>query len=353
MDPQDGTVPAPRRPGLPLWRRPAASSEPPAAADEPAGPPADDAPRVLDLSALLADIDGLRLTLQTDLTLAAAALEAGADDLAGELVDGDLGEVRAFAARAGDHLEQLAALDAAQDADDAPVEDEAPVPAPRRVRRMLPAAPLVAAAALLGFFVGVVPERAATPPGPASMTSAALAGYELSRLADAGAPPEALRAAAEELNDEVAVLIAQAAEDPAAAQQAMMLLETTTEVLARQGDTRLLRDVMAEARALRKRLQAALPSVQRPGRIVRPPSRVPMVAVPRIEAAPEQRRPSAAAPKTESSPAPAPKPSPAATTPPPSPSPSASPEPSPTPTEEPDDSPLDPTSPTGAGLPGL
>ena len=344
MEPQDGTVPAPRRPGLPLWRRAAGPVEPAEPVEEP-GPAVEDAPRVLDLTALLSDIDALRLTLQTDLSLAAAALEAGADDLAGELVDGDLGEVRAFAVRAADHLDQLAALDAVQD--EAPV-DEAPVPLRRR-RRMLPAAPLVAAAALLGFFVGVVPDRAGSESsGPAAMTSAALAGYELSRLAEEGAPPEALREAAEELNDELAVLIAQAAEDPAAAQQAMMLLQTTTEVLARQGDTGVLRGVMAEARALRKRLQASLPSVQRPGRPVRLPARVPMVSVPRVEAEPEQRRsgePQPAA-KSESSPAPAPKPSPSATTPPPSPAPSPSPSTSPEPE---DDDPL----PGTPGVPGL
>jgi hypothetical protein len=346
VEPQDGTVPAPRRAGLPLWRRSAARAARPELED--------DASRSPELSALLGDIDALRLTLQTDLTLAAAALEAGADDLAGELVAGDLSQVRAFAARAGVHLDHLAALDDREPE----VAAEAPVVPLRRRRRMLPAAPLVAAAALMGFFVGVVPERTESAPGPATMTSAALAGYELRRLSDEGAPPEALRAAAEELNDELAVLIAQAAGDPAAAQQAMMLLQTTTDVLSRQGDSGLLRGVMAETQALRKKLQAALPTVQLPGRPVRLPARPPLVSVPRPVSQPEQRRSTEPEPepaKAQSSPAPAPKRSPTATTPSPSPSPSPSSSPSSSPSAQPSEEPDDngPLPPTGPGLPGL
>ena len=63
----DSWLPAPRRPGVPLFCRATA------AAPEP---------RVADLSALLGEIDSLRTTLQADLSLAAAALDAGADQLA-------------------------------------------------------------------------------------------------------------------------------------------------------------------------------------------------------------------------------------------------------------------------------
>ena len=121
MDAPDGQVPAPRRPALPLFRRPA-----PTPTELPFAVPGEQAPRVADLSALLGDIDALRLTLQTDLSLAAAALEEGAQDLAAELVDGDLTELRAFAARAG---ERLGRLDA--EAEEA-VPDEVQVVAPLR-----------------------------------------------------------------------------------------------------------------------------------------------------------------------------------------------------------------------------
>lgn len=330
VDAPDGQVPAPRRSG------PARSRRLHTAADISALLPGEDAPRVADLSALLGDIDALRLTLQTDLTLAAAALEGGAPDLAAELVDGDLTEVRAFAARAAGHLARL----------DQPVlpADEIPVAVPLRRRRILSAAPLMAAAAALIGFVAFVPSRDGAAP-ETSMTSATIAGYELDRLAAEGAPDEQLRRAAEELNDELAVLIAQAADDPAAAQQAMLLLEKTTEVLSRQGDSDVLRTVMAETQALRARLREALPVVaQRPVRPVRPVVRAVVPVLPRVQEEPEKERASSPAPqsspKASPSPSPSSSPSPVApAAPSPSPAPETSPEPSqePSPSEQPDD----------------
>jgi hypothetical protein len=209
VDAPDGQVPSPRRPVPPRLRRPTTSE----ATGLPFGVQDEDAPRVADLSALLADIDALRLTLSTDLSLAAAALEEGAQDLAAELVDGDLFEVRAFASRAADHLARLDE----QRADELPA-DELPALVPIRRRRVLSAAPLMAAAAALIGFVAFSPGRAAQAP-ETSLTSAAMAGFELDRLASEGAPDEQLRLAAMELNDELAALIEQAADDPAAAQQ--------------------------------------------------------------------------------------------------------------------------------------
>ena len=308
MDAPDGQVPAPRRPALPRLHRPVTP------ADLGGLLPGEDAPRVPELSALLAEIDALRLTLQTDLSLAAAAVEAGADELAGELVDSDLAELRAFAGRAARHLADL---------DAGSVPDEVEVHRPVRRRRVLSAAPLMAAAAALVGFVTLVPTRGAAAP-ETSMSSAALAGYELTRLASQGAPDEQLRRAAEELNDELAVLIAQAADDPAAAQQALLLLEQTTEVLAGQGDSGVLRTVMAETRALRARLREALPAVAPRPRPLRPVVRTVVPMLPRVQVEPEKERAGAeASPAPKSSPKPSP--SPAAASPTPSPSPAGSP----------------------------
>ena len=306
------------------------------------GPPGDGPSRVPDLAALLQEIGELRTTLQTDLTLAAAALEAGADDLAGELVDSDLASVRTFASRATGHLDALAAQEQ-------PAADVEPVVvlAPRRRRRrlMLPAAPLVAAAAaVLGFVVGVVPEQAPTSP-ETRMTSAAMASWQLSRLADAGAPPEELRAAAEQLNDELAALVARAADDPAAAQQALLLLQTTEDVLSRQGAGGLLAGVLAEAQQLRARLQEALPVVTTRRPVVRPPApdpvpQLPVVVVaPREEPAQQPTQQPAEQPAAE--PAPSSAPSPAAPEQ-PQPQPQPTPEPSSSPAGEPDRGPLVP-----------
>jgi hypothetical protein len=320
VEPDDSQVPAPRQPALPLFRRPAPGTGSPT--DLPGEP---ETPRVPDLSELLADIDALRLTLQTDLTLAAAALEAGADQLAGELVDGDLSEVRAFSARADRHLAALAD----DDAPAAPAEEPEVVPLRPR-RRVLAAAPLVvAAAALLGFVAGVVPERVTEQP-PSTMTSATLASYELNRLVSEGATDEQLRRVAEELNDELAALVAQAANDPVAAQQAMSLLQQTTAVLASQGDSNVLRGVMAEARMLRERLREALPAVAQPARPGRPVVRPVVPVLPR-EPEPEQRRETTKKSEPQSTPkaSPAPKPSPSTAPAPAAPEPEQSSEPRP------------------------
>ena len=298
MDAPEGQVPAPRRPALPRLRR---AARPAAPTSLPFAVPADDAdePRVADLSALLADIDALRLTLQTDLSLAAAALDEGAQDLAAELVDGDLHEVRAFGDRAGARLAQL--------------HDEVlPAVVPLRRRRILSAAPLMAAAAALVGFVAFSPNGGPAPAPETRLTSAAMAGYELSRLASEGAPDEQLLLAAEELNDELAALIAQAADDPVAAQQALMLLEQTTEVLAGQGDSGVLRGVLAETAALRERLRDALPVVTKK-RPARPALRPVLPVVPRVQEEPEKERASSEQPKSSPKPSASPKPSPSPT----------------------------------------
>lgn len=340
MDGRDGQVPTPRRPGLLRLRRVA-----PAAPDRPTSVPSaaqDAAPRVADLSALLREIDSLRLTLQTDLTLAAAALDAGADELACELVDADIAELHGFAARADKSLARLNA------AEQGPAAHHLPVAVPVRRRRMLSAGPaLAAAAAILGFVV-FAPDRG-TPAGDTSMTSAVMAGYELNRLAELGAPPEELREAAEELNDELAELIAQAADDPAAARQALMLLEQTSDVLTRQPDRGVLRDVIAEVSVLRARLRESLPVVRPP---VRPAVRpvVPQAPrVPRVQDKERERPADSAAPK--GSPKPSPKPSPtkaapAAATPSPAPAPTTAPEPRSSASPQPSDEPAGP-------LPGI
>ena len=339
MEPLDGQVPAPRRAALPR-RRPAASP-----VELPFGTPAEDSPRVADLSALLGDIDALRLTLQTDLTLAAAALEADAAGLAVELVDGDLAELRAFGGRAAD---RLAGLDADEvEADVAPA-DEVPAPVALPRRRILSAAPLMAAAAALIGFVAFVPDRGGVQSPETTMTSAAMAGWELNRLAREGAPDEALRLAAMELNDELAELIAQAATDPAAAQQALMLLDSTTQVLAGQDESGVLRDVLAEARALRERLRETLPAVaQRATRPARTVVRTAPTVLPRFEEQPERQRSTTAEASAKPTASPKPSPSAAPTSPPPAPSPQPS-SPSPQPSEE-NEGPLSGTD----GLPGF
>ena len=66
-------------------------------------------PRVGALDALLREVDGLRLTHETDLTLAAAAVEAGAPESAVDIIDSDRDSLHTFESRALGHLSDLAA----------------------------------------------------------------------------------------------------------------------------------------------------------------------------------------------------------------------------------------------------
>lgn len=248
----DGQVPAPRR-ARPRLRRRAGSAAVELPTVTALAPAAGQAPRVAEISALLSEISALRTTLSTDLSLAAAALESEAHDVADEVVTGDLQALHAFEQSALGHLRSLST---------SPVSLGATLPrtARRRAARMLPAAPVIAAAALIGFVAGVVPMDPAPASAPAMSSAAAAASWELNRLAEADAPAEELRAAAERLNDRLAELVAVAAADPGAAQQALLMLRDTTAVLQGSDDAAALADVLAETRALVARLVAALPT---------------------------------------------------------------------------------------------
>ncbi|MBK5305356.1 MAG: hypothetical protein JJD92_01565 [Frankiaceae bacterium] len=285
-------------------------------------------PRIAELSALLREVDDLRSTMRRDLTLAATAAQAGADDLAGWLLLGEAGEVRAFEGRA---LAHLSALETSSAGSDAPLADEpaAVIPAPRRRVRMMPAAPLVAAAAaLVGFLTGAVPG----PGGPATTSpntsNAALSYAQLTHLAATGASAGRISAAAERFHADLAPLVASAGSNPEAAQRAIELLQSERAVIAGEADSPALRAVLAQADLLVRRLRATLP-----GRRVRP------VVPPAPVATRDDSRPASGAPKSsptpKASPSPSPKASPKAS---PSPSPSqtsSSPSPSPSATEGP------------------
>jgi hypothetical protein len=274
-------------------------------------------PRVAELDALLREVDGLRSTLRRDLTLAATAVEAGDNELAGWLLLGDSGEVRSFEDRA---LAHLSAMD--NTPVDEPAADVAAVPAPRRAARMMPAAPLVAAAAaIVGFLTGVVPGTGGSPVTSPRTANAALDSYaHLTQLASHGASPSRLSAAAEQFHADLAPLVAAAGTNPAAAEKAIALLQSERAVIAGEADSPALQAVLAQADLLVQRLRATLPR-----HVVRPV--VPIV--PPQQAEPRHQSPgnrSTASTKPSASPAPksSPKPSP-------SPSPSSAPKPSPSP----------------------
>jgi hypothetical protein len=176
---------------------------------------------------------------------------------------------------------------------------------------MLPAAPLVAAAAaVIGFLTGAIPGTGGAPFTTPRTSNAAQSYAQLTALAANGASASRISEAAQKFHSDLAPLVATASTDPAAAQRAIDLLQSERAVIAGEADSPALRAVLAQADLLVRKLRAKLPR--------------PTVVAP---AAPTTREGTKAspAPKSTASPKATASPSPKAS---PTPSPSASPKPS-------------------------
>lgn len=231
--------------------RPAIGSRPVPRPPEPRRESAADilpgVPRVADLDALLGEIDGLRRTLETDLSCAAAATEAGALQVAIELLDADRAELGRFQRGALRHLRGIAAR--------------------RRPRRLLlAAAPLTVAAALVGVVLTLPPDAPTPPPPP--VVAAAASYAELEGLVRAQAPAADVVAAAERLHLDVETLLAGSGADPGAAPAALGLLDAERDVLLTLPAPGPPADVLARWTRLHDRVLAAIPA---PGSTDQPP----------------------------------------------------------------------------------
>jgi hypothetical protein len=208
-------------------------------------------PRVGALDALLREVDSLRLSLETDLTLAASAVEGGHPQLALDIIDGERTGLHSFENRALGHLRELA-------------EEQ---PAPEESRRWwtrIPVAPFVAAAAVVGFLVAAVPQTGGTPQEiNAAPTSASQSLAALTRLAADGQTSQ-VRDAATTLHSQLLSLVGQAGTDPVAARQGLLLLASERAVIAQSGDSQALRDVLAASTSLSNLIFNALPVAVRP-----------------------------------------------------------------------------------------
>ena len=294
----------------------------------------DEAARVPGLAALLRDVDNLRQSLRTDLSLAATAAAAGEPELAAFVLHGpDLGTsttLAVFEQRALAHLTGLELAESGAPVDqrhnapalnehNAPALNEhsaptpgghsAPTPRTRiRRRRLLPAAPILAAAALFGVLVGLNPHTSRTGSTGADTTAtAALA--RVSQLAFGDAPAAELSAAAAALHASLLPLVAQAAANPQAAAQALSILQVETDILQRSSNPGLLLDVIDQAQVLVRQLLAALPSRLPAGVTVQPvrtPDPAPATRPPSPSPAPPSPAPrtSPSASPTRTSPAP-------------------------------------------------
>jgi hypothetical protein len=270
------------------------------------------AARVGELDALLREVDGLRLTLETDLTLVAAAVEAGNSAIAVDVVDSSRESLRGFESKALGHLTELAST-------------------PKASRwAKLSAAPFAAAAAIVALLIGVVPntlDRSGDLSPTAVSAQSSLA--KLETLAAQGQTNQ-VRSTARTLHDQINALVADS-EDPQAAHHALLLLSYEQLAIVQSGDEAKLRDVLADAHAIATRIRSQLPRelrtvVPRPPAVVVPPP-----AKPTTQPAPKRsvrpRSTSPASPAATTQPAPSAKPTPS-----PKPTPTATASPSPSPT---------------------
>ncbi|MCU1593056.1 MAG: hypothetical protein JWO12_448 [Frankiales bacterium] len=236
--------------------RPAAPSESP----ESAASILPGLPRVGALDALLREVDGLRLSLETDLSLAASAVEAGSVGIARDIIDSDIAGLHRFESSALDQLAELSDADAAEDHG-----------ASAAWWRRVPKTPFAAAASVVVFLLLAVPSG---NHGPSDIDAANVSASErlqqISLLASSGQTSQ-IRDAAVSLHGQLLKLIAQAKTDPVAAQRGLQLLSDERSIIALSGDSAALRDVLADSANLSNLIISQLPAAIRPTvRTVRP-----------------------------------------------------------------------------------
>lgn len=248
----------------------------------------------LPVEEVLREVADFRLALETDMIIAAAALDAATPDMVAEVLDGERAELATFQDRL---LERLA---------DAAATDEL---APRR-RNRAPRFQLVvagAAAVLALLTVGRAVLPAARPAANTAALAAAQDRYDVFSTAVTSAQPGAVTQAADQLHQTLKTLITLHADDPAVARGAATLLQAEITLLESR-DPAGASQVLAQARRLITLLQTAAP--------------------PKVKASVAPILDAVATPKAS------PKPSPSAS-PKPTPSPSASPSPKSSPTTNP------------------
>lgn len=241
---------------------------------------------------VLRDVADFRLALETDMIIAAAALDAATPELLDELLDGERAELASF------HDLVLGRLADAAASDELALRRDRRKPRGSRVQRAAAVAAVVAAVLGAGRVAMVRTDRPSTE-AAADSAALAVANTQYTNLSSAmtSHTPGAVNLAAQQLHKTLTSLIAQHAGDPEIAQQTARMLQAEISLLEGRGDASS--QVLAQARRLATMLQNNAPAGVRA-------SVAPILAV-------------VATPK------PSPKPSPKAS---PKPSPKASPSPS-------------------------
>ncbi len=259
------------------------------------------------LVGLLEEMHDLRMTLATDLSVAAGAADAGADDVARDIIEADRAELARFARVANIRLEGL----------DRPRPKAPARPAwRRRVAVALPVVPVVGAMALsAAAATGVLPVPGAThhskaPVVRADDRSPATTFQQLVDVLDSDPSASQVIAAASKLHRQLRSLIATAPNDPDRAAEIAQLLRMEQSLLLRTQPPGA--DVVLDAtRKLAARLVTVVPDPKAKPTFVptNPPrsERPDRDAVPSPSASPDAKAPS---PKASANPTKKPDPSP-------------------------------------------
>lgn len=194
------------------------------------------------LDQLLGEVRELRLTFVTDLSTAAGAVEAGAPEIAADILDADRAELARFFQVADDRLRELERAATRNPAGE-PLADVVALPARprsttrRRIAVTLPAIPLVgaltmAAAAATGILP--VPGTATHSPSQhvtsaSSVETNALRQFETVVNSDPSA--QQVIAAADKLHRQIVALMATSNGDPAQANAIAQLLQAERDLL--------------------------------------------------------------------------------------------------------------------------
>lgn len=219
--------------------------------------PRNDSERIADIAAgadvpvedVLRDVAEFRLALETDMIIAAAAADADAPDLLGEMLDDERLELATFHDRL---LERLA--DAA--ADDELALRRAVRRTPGRVSRLVAGA--AAAVAILGIGGGVAVTQASRPATNAAALETADQQYANFSSAVSSHSSTAVAATATQLHQTLEQLIKGHASDPEVARRTAQLLQAEISLL-QINDPNGARLVIAQAQGLVQLLTKSAP----------------------------------------------------------------------------------------------
>ncbi len=202
---------------------------------------------------ILKDVADFRLALETDMIIAAAALDADSPELLSEMLDGERAELADFHGKVLDRLADAAASDEL-------ALRRARRPRAGRVSRIVASAAAVVAVAGIGraAVTSAPTAPAVRPVGNSAALATAQDRYADFSSAVAGESPGAVQDAAEQLHESLQDLITQHAADPEVAQRTAQLLQAEISLLqANDPDGASL--VLAQAQNLVRLLRGSAP----------------------------------------------------------------------------------------------